>query len=138
MTKRNIHGLWSMDFEDRILHSKLHGAANEEACLVWREQLQDKLLSSPEGDKTPWVSIIDTSGDWDGFTVESWPVINDTVVWQAEHNCALIVVVITKELHNFTHQKYVSHHEIITAANSHEEAYQICIDKLAEVTSRNT
>lgn len=63
MTQRNIHGNWSMDFEGRILKSKITGSTNKEANVAWLEELQQKILSSPVSEAGPWVALIDAR-DW--------------------------------------------------------------------------
>ncbi|MGF1743290.1 hypothetical protein L4C34_20030 [Vibrio profundum] len=45
MTKRsrNIHGDWSMNFEDQILKSTLIGAFNQEANLSWFNEVKQRV-----------------------------------------------------------------------------------------------
>ncbi|MGF1741003.1 hypothetical protein L4C34_07975 [Vibrio profundum] len=35
MTQRNIHGLWTMSFENRFLITEVQGATNKEAAQAW-------------------------------------------------------------------------------------------------------
>ena len=44
MVSRNIHGLWSMHFEERILYSKITGGINTEMSMAWFEDMKHHVL----------------------------------------------------------------------------------------------
>ena len=133
MANCNAHGEWVMTFENRILNNKPTVAANEEGCIEWFEELKHKVLSSSEGDTIPWVLLADLR-NWEGLSIESWPIIDEVATWQREHNCVLIAVLPQHQLHKYTNEKYLNdgNKSILRNFYDYDEAYQACLDKLAE------
>lgn len=131
MTQRNIHGDWSMSFENRILLSKADGSFNQEANKAWLSEMKELVLSSPEGDSTPWVVLLDFQ-NWDIATLDSWESANEGAIWVMEHSGVSITFVFSKKLQQFAAEKGLIDQSIVKFLFNYDEAYQACLDKLAE------
>ncbi|MGF1743185.1 hypothetical protein L4C34_19440 [Vibrio profundum] len=132
MTQRNIHGEWTMSFENRFLHSEVTGPTNTEAALAWFEEMK-KLVSTSSGTCTPWVLLID-SRNWETSPQEQWDSNNVIITWTKENDCCFLAVVYSNKIQEYSAKtgldaKNTSHHVIFF---DYDEAYQTCLDKLAE------
>lgn len=129
MTSRNIHGHWTMNFSAQTLYSKLTGPTNREAGDAWFEEMKQNILTSPNGDSLPWVSINDCR-DWNMSSLDSWEANNTTVEWMYEHNCVLLTIVFSKKIHRYAFEKGLNDQHIVRFFYDYDEAYQACQDKL--------
>ncbi|MGF1742982.1 hypothetical protein L4C34_18340 [Vibrio profundum] len=135
MTRRNVHGDWTVKFENRILYNEGHGAGNKEGAVTWLEEVEEMVLSSPESDKTPWVILSDIR-DWEGFSLDAWGSLDDIQEWMLAHNCVFIAVLVSTKLMEFattTNAKV----QKFTIYYDYDEAHQACLDKLAEAQSQH-
>ncbi|MGF1741758.1 hypothetical protein L4C34_11910 [Vibrio profundum] len=135
MSKRRIHGDWTMVFEGRILKSKIIGATNSEAGIAWLEELKVNIIQSPEGVDTPWVGFLDFR-DWQGTSLDSLEQYQVATSWATQNNAIMCAYVISKELQGYSIKKLNSN-MLDDSFNryffSYDEAYQACLDKLSEV-----
>ncbi|MGF1742984.1 hypothetical protein L4C34_18350 [Vibrio profundum] len=131
MKERNIHGLWSMSFKDRILHSEVSGATNDEAGQAWLAELKAKVKSSKEGYSAPWVVLHDMR-DWGMAPIDAWEGANSVINWVSEHHCILFAVVFSIKVQHFAFETGLKGQSIMRYYFDYEEAYQDCLDKLAE------
>ncbi|MGF1741457.1 hypothetical protein L4C34_10325 [Vibrio profundum] len=120
-----------MSFENRIFKSKTTGAINAEGCVAWLDDMKDKVLSSNEGDTTPWVHVTDARG-WEGGTSDSWEAIDDITTWIYTHNCIFNASVIDKKMYQWAGETHLNN-KYYTVFYDYDEAYQACLHKLAEV-----
>ena len=137
MTQRNTHGTWIMTFDNRMLHNEPTIALNEEGCYEWFEEMKDRVLSSSEGDTTPWVLLTDIR-EWEGASLEAWPVIDEITTWEKEHYCVFIAVVLKHELYRYTNEKHLNetNKSIIWLFGDYDEAYQACLDALTKAQNQ--
>ncbi|MGF1741741.1 hypothetical protein L4C34_11825 [Vibrio profundum] len=129
MTQRNIHGNWTMNFENRILQSKITGSTNTELSQAWFEDMKCHLSSSEDNYMTPWVNLFDFR-DWDLTTIDSFGNANDNIHWMSENNCILLAFVFSKKMQHFAMEKGLSNNGIVRFFFDYGEAYQACLDKL--------
>lgn len=101
MPQRNIHGDWTMNFEGRILKSKVIGATNSEASMAWFEDLKSNILHSPEGVDTSWVGLIDFR-DWQGSSLDSLSQYQVATTWATQNNAIMCACVISKKLQGYS------------------------------------
>lgn len=133
MPQRNIHGDWTMTFEGRILKSKLIGATNSEAGIAWLEDLKSNILRSPERTDTPWVGLIDFR-DWQGTSLDSINQYQVATNWATQHGAIMCACVISKELQGYSLKQLNEHmsDDFNRYFFDYDEAYQACLNKLAE------
>ncbi|MGF1741742.1 hypothetical protein L4C34_11830 [Vibrio profundum] len=131
MKQRNIHGLWSMHFEGRVLYSEVTGATNKEAAQTWFDEMKQTIISSPESDITPWVYLLDCS-KWIGTSLDSWETNNTIADWLFEHNCLFHAVVMPGRLQEFAVKTQMHNTSIIQVFFDYDKAHQACLDKLAQ------
>ncbi|MGF1743274.1 hypothetical protein L4C34_19945 [Vibrio profundum] len=131
MTPRNIHGEWSMSFENRFLHVESFGATNRELGIAQMNELQKHLESSSEKYSTPWV-ILNDYRRWQLASQDAWETYNSIVTWMSEHNCVFLAFVITNQMQNFALEKGLHTDEILQFFFDYNKAYQTCLDKLSE------
>ncbi|MGF1743179.1 hypothetical protein L4C34_19395 [Vibrio profundum] len=86
MAQRNVHGKWTISFDDRILKTQVTGATNTEAGQLWMEQMQELLFSSLGADAIPWV-VLNDCRHWTTGSLEAWEKYNEMLTWMSEHNC---------------------------------------------------
>lgn len=131
MKPRNIHGLWTIRFENRILYSQITGATNDEATQAWFAELQANVEASSEGYTTPWVILNDLT-QWGTTTLDTWENANVIVDWFAEHKCVLSALVFSKKFQQFAMSSGLNDQSIIQYYFDYEQAHQACLKKLAE------
>lgn len=131
MAQRNIHGEWTMSFENRFLRSKVMGATNQEASIAWFEEMKDRLFHSAEGDSTPWVILVD-SRTWELGPDDIWDTNNEIFAWSIRHNCVLFSVVYSNAIQKFASVKGLETDCTMQISFDYDEAYQTCLDKLAQ------
>lgn len=136
MTQRNIHGEWTMNFEDRILYSTVSGATNREASLGWLHEMQEKIGSSREKDTTPWVICHDCR-NWIGAAPDVWETNNIIMDWLTEHNCIFMASVLPGEMQIYLTEKELRGQYILQCFVSYDEAHQACLDRLAEARKQH-
>ncbi|MGF1741456.1 hypothetical protein L4C34_10320 [Vibrio profundum] len=132
MTPRNIHGDWKMHLEGRILYSKVVGGINEEATKAWFEEMKQCILSSTDGDTKPWVLLNDCT-EFLGAALDSWEAINEVTDWECQHNCVLLATVISNKVQNYLMDTILNGQLALHVYFDYDEAYQACLEKLAEV-----
>ena len=130
MAGKNIHGHWDMTFENRILLSKSIGATDAEASVAFLKELQELVLSSPEGVTTPWVAISD-SRNWGGLSLDAGEATDKITEWVQKNNCIFSAVVMSKKLQKFTTDTALSN-QTFTVFFDDDEAYQACKEKLLQ------
>ncbi|MGF1742172.1 hypothetical protein L4C34_14010 [Vibrio profundum] len=135
MTQRNIHGVFTMTFDNRVLDSKVVGETNKELSLEWFEELQRLLFSSSEGDTLPWALLHDCS-QWIGSSMDAWEANNTITDWMIERNCVFSAIVVPGQLQHFVVEKEIKNQEITHFFTNREKAYQACLDKINEVNKR--
>ncbi|MGF1743297.1 hypothetical protein L4C34_20070 [Vibrio profundum] len=131
MTKRNIHGAWTIRFEDRILYSKVIGATNKEAAESWFEEVRQHITFSYSNCIEGWVFINDAR-QWDLSSPDFWEGANKAIEWMCNHNCIFMALVHSKQIQNFVTEKELDGHGVVHLFFDYDEAYQACLDKLAE------
>ena len=100
MPPRNIHGLWTISFEQRLILSEVSGPTNEEMSNAWFDEVKRKVESSPQGYIAPW-AILHDCRNWDLASADSWGSVDVIVDWFSEHNCELFVIVFSKKIQHF-------------------------------------
>lgn len=131
MTQHNIHGDFTMTFENRLLDTATWGATNSELGFAWFNSMKKHLDSSQEKYSVPWVIINDLSR-WEMSSTDSWDVYDDVVSWVDENNCLLIAFVVKNQVHSFALRKIFPKQSIVGVFSSYAEAHQACLEKLAE------
>ena len=64
MTQRNLHGDWTMIFENRIIQTDLTGSFNQEATVVYVNEIKEHVSSSPGGLALPW-GVLQNCQHWE-------------------------------------------------------------------------
>ncbi|MGF1742454.1 hypothetical protein L4C34_15485 [Vibrio profundum] len=123
-----------MNFENRVLFSKMTGSTNREASLVWFDEIQEKVHSSEGGVTEPWVIFLD-SRDWVGASLDAWEVNNQITDWVSSHGCVYEAIVLSKKMHVYAAKTELNDQPILHYFFDYDEAYQGCLDKLFEVQS---
>lgn len=100
MTKRNIHGDWTMNFEGRISRSTIMGSTNNEAAINWSKDVRNLVQSSEEGTNSPWLMLNDCR-DWNMASMDAWDTNNQIIDWSVEHQCILVAAVLSKKLQEY-------------------------------------
>ncbi|MGF1743176.1 hypothetical protein L4C34_19380 [Vibrio profundum] len=131
MTQRNIHGIWTMYFENRILHTKVTGSFNREGTQAFFDEMQSLLFSSKKGDAVPWAMLNDAR-DWELAALDAWDAGNEGINWMNDHNCVLFSVVYSVKVHTAITKKGIDNQDILQYHYDYNEAYQACIDALAK------
>ncbi|MGF1741420.1 hypothetical protein L4C34_10140 [Vibrio profundum] len=134
MTQHNIHGEWTMRFENRILYSVVWGATNNEATLTWIAEMKHLVLSSQEGDHTPWV-IINDARNWEMSSLGVGESYLEFFDWIERHNCASYAAVLSKQIQKFSMEHETNTLDALHCFFDYDEAYQFCVEKLAEATT---
>lgn len=137
MTKRNIHGLWSMRFEKRILHSTLAGPTNKEASEAWLEDIKTLILTSQDSDLKPWVLFFDLRS-WDMTSLDAWEANDDNMKWISSHSCTFFAFLLSKEVQHYAIKKGLQDQSFCRFFFNYEEAYQACLDKLTEAQNQQS
>lgn len=132
MANRNIHGHWSMTFENRFLLSKSIGATNAEHSVAFLKELKKLVLSSPEGVTTPWI-LINDAREWEGLSLDAGEQNDKITEWVQQNNCIFFAVVMDNKLQKFTTDSALSN-QTFTVFFDYDEAYQACKDKLLQAT----
>ncbi|MCL9781875.1 hypothetical protein M9194_10590 [Vibrio sp. S4M6] len=132
MANRNIHGNWTMSFEDRLLQSKVDGAFNIEGNLAWLEEVKSLVGSSKGGNTKPWVAFVDGRG-WDMSPDDATESTNEMINWMADNNCALLAILHSNRVQRYAAKQRTSGQGIIQFFFDYDEAYQASIDKLQEL-----
>ncbi|MGF1741899.1 hypothetical protein L4C34_12630 [Vibrio profundum] len=135
MTPRNIHGDWTMSFENRIVKTELTGSFNQEATVVYVNEMKEHVLSSPGGLSLPW-GILQNCQHWDMASLDAWGSANEGAHWFMEHNCIVIAFVFSKKVQQFAVTQGLDQHEVIQFFSDYDEAYQVCLDKIAAAQSQ--
>ena len=135
MAQRNIHGEWTMSFENGILRTKVVGATNAEAGEAWLNELQTLLRTSTEGTAKPWVMFADNR-QWDISPLDARQANNALVDWMSHHNCVLCVFVLSKKLQEFALESQINQKGMMQIFFDYDKAYQACLDKLVEVRNQ--
>ncbi|MGF1743184.1 hypothetical protein L4C34_19435 [Vibrio profundum] len=63
MTQRNIHGTYTMSFENQALYSKVTGATNNELSAAWLSDINAHLDKAKNGNK-PW-ALLNDCREWE-------------------------------------------------------------------------
>lgn len=132
MKAKNVHGLWTLTFENRLLYSKVDGAINSEASEIWFKEMNEMIRSSREGFDKPWVALIDAR-DWELAPPDFWEATNFLVNWMSEHNCLLYALIFSNKVQRFAVEQGFNNQPILQYFFDYDEAFQICLDKLKEV-----
>lgn len=131
MTQRNIHGEWTMSFENRILYSKITGSTNKEASQAWFEEIKAYVLASSSGDIQPWV-ILNDARLWDMAPQDVSDTNERIANWMKEHHCLCHCLIFSNKVQSFGPKKEISNRGFYQYFFDYDEAYQTCLDKLAE------
>lgn len=131
MAQRNIHGDWSISFEDRILRSQVTGAFNKEGNLAWLENVKSLVLSLQGSNTMPWVAIVDAVG-WNMSPPDAAESTNTFIDWMTSSNCLILAIVFSTKIQKFATEERSCGQNIIQIYFDYDEAYQACLDKLAE------
>ncbi|MGF1742329.1 hypothetical protein L4C34_14850 [Vibrio profundum] len=91
-------------------------------------------MQSLDADSTPWVAISDNR-QWDLSTPDSEGEMNNIVDWMQEHNCISFAIVFSNQLQEFGAEKKLNDQSILNFSFDYDEAYQECLNKLAEAQS---
>ncbi|MGF1743289.1 hypothetical protein L4C34_20025 [Vibrio profundum] len=135
MAKRNIHGEWTIRLDDRFLYSDVVGSTNTEASLAYLEELKQTILTSPGGVKSPWV-ILHDGRRWEMSSADA-KVGNDAITdWCKEHQCMLFAIVLENSMQRFASEIVFKEQSILKFYFDYDEAYQACLDALAEAKNR--
>ncbi|MGF1742981.1 hypothetical protein L4C34_18335 [Vibrio profundum] len=134
MTKRNVHGLWTISFEERILHTKVTGATNTETGQVWLEEMQELLFSSQGSDSLPWV-VLNDCRHWDTCSLDAWDYYNEMITWMSEHHCIFYAFVFSNKIQGFAAEKWFDANDILNYFFDYEEAHQACLNALAKANN---
>ncbi|MGF1740590.1 hypothetical protein L4C34_05835 [Vibrio profundum] len=135
MTQRNIHGEWSMKLEGRFLLSEVVGSTNKEAAHAWLIEVKQLITNSQGGIATPWVILLDAR-EWGMTMADASDDSIENVMWPLEHHCVFFAFVFSKKIHIYTaHEQLKSEIENVAYFFDFDEAYQTCLDKLAETQS---
>ncbi|MGF1742983.1 hypothetical protein L4C34_18345 [Vibrio profundum] len=131
MTQRNIHGNWTMTFEDGLLCSKIKGATNKEASQAWFGEMAHIVDSYQANEPIPWAALIDAR-DWEMASMDMWEANNELVDWMEKHNCVLFLFILAKKMQKFAIETQIDSLEIIRFSFDYAQAYQTCQAKLKE------
>ncbi|MCL9780767.1 hypothetical protein M9194_04855 [Vibrio sp. S4M6] len=131
MKSRNIHGEWSISFENRILHCVGSGAFNAEASAAFFQEVKNTVLNSENGDSSPWVFLSDLR-HWQGSSLDSWEEVDKSIEWMTKHNCVFFALVLENKLQEYAEEKHVTDRSKHQSFFDFEQAYQVCMDKLME------
>lgn len=129
MTRRNIHGDWTMSFHNRILRSAVIGSTNQEASKAWLNELKAMVTSSAAGVSEPWVMLIDGSL-WEMSPDEVWDTNNEFVAWVMSNNCIFLAFVLSKKIQSFALEKGLNDQSVINIYFDYDEANLACLAKL--------
>ncbi|MGF1741428.1 hypothetical protein L4C34_10180 [Vibrio profundum] len=132
MTKRNIHGDWTMSFEKRLFFSKIVGATNDEAAQSWFDEMIDIVMASEGGDRTPWVALVD-GREWETASLDAMETNNELANWMFQHNCAQVITVYASRLQVFAAEKQLNRDGLIQFYFNYDEALQASFDKLSNL-----
>ena len=133
MPPRNIHGLWIITFEQRLIHSEVAGPSNKEMANAWFDEVKQNVESSPQGYAAPW-AILHDCRKWDLASPDMWGSVNTMIDWLAEHNCVLAVLVFSKKIQHFAAEHGFNDQEIVQFSYDFDQALQNCKEKLSEGT----
>ncbi|MGF1740965.1 hypothetical protein L4C34_07785 [Vibrio profundum] len=136
MVQRNIHGEWALRVEKQMLHAKVTGSTNKEACQVWAEEVKEIILSSLGGGAVPWVYLVD-GRHWEMASSDSWEASNEFIEWISEHNCILCAFVLSKKIQRFALINGLENQSVFQVFFHYNEAYQACLDSLTEAQKRH-
>lgn len=131
MAQKNIHGDWSMSFENRILKSEVRGATNAEAARIWLKEAEEYVLSSPEGETTPWV-VLNDCRQWNTTALDAWQDHNAVIDWARSHHCVWFATIFSKKIQRFAADNGFQSQQILHFYFDYDEAHQACLDKLRE------
>ncbi|MGF1741767.1 hypothetical protein L4C34_11955 [Vibrio profundum] len=131
MKQRNIHGLWTMRFENRILYSALTGPTNKEASEAWLKDLKSHVMTSKEGDVKPWVILFDLRS-WSMTSLDAWEANDKNMEWLSEHSCIFLAFLFSKEIQHFAIKKHLKDQSFVHFFFNYDEAQRACLNKLAE------
>ncbi|MGF1739892.1 hypothetical protein L4C34_02200 [Vibrio profundum] len=129
MVNKNIHGNWTMSFDDRFLHSEVIGSTNTETSMAWFEELKQRLLNSTDQDTVPWVALVD-SRRWNIGPAELWDANNVLIKWCSEHNCIFFAVVYANKLQEFSAKQGIDPESTMQIFFNYDEALKECQHKL--------
>lgn len=135
MIQRNIHGDFTMTFENRLLNVESWGATNRELGLAWFDCMQKCVESSPEKYTTPWAALNDCR-QWDIASLDSWETYNEVVSWMSDHNCVLLSFLVNRKIQEFAINNGYKDKSILKVYFDYDEAYQACLNKLAEANRK--
>ncbi|MGF1740588.1 hypothetical protein L4C34_05825 [Vibrio profundum] len=136
MTKRtrNIHGDWTMSYEDQILKSTLIGAFNQEANLSWFNEVKQTVTTSSRSKKY-WVALLDAQ-NWEmssqGNQETNEEIMNQLMVL----GCLGLYMVFSKKVQEFALKEEMQEQSFLQSFFDYDEAYQACLDVLAEAKNR--
>ncbi|MGF1742177.1 hypothetical protein L4C34_14035 [Vibrio profundum] len=130
MHQLSVHGKWTLEFKNRILHTQVSGPTNKEASDEWLEDALKVIELSDDCYEDPWV-VINDARDWEMASLDFWESANDVIHFLEEKNCVLFVVVFSRKIHQYTLEKGLDDQSIVKLFGDYDEAYQACIDKLA-------
>lgn len=129
MTEKNVHGLWTLTFENRLLYSKVDGSTNSEASEIWFKEMNELISASPEGFDKPWVALIDCR-DWELAPPDFWEATNVLINWMSEHNCLLYALIFSNKVQRFAVEQGFNNQPILRYFFDYDEAFKYCLDKL--------
>ncbi|MCL9780231.1 hypothetical protein M9194_02145 [Vibrio sp. S4M6] len=132
MVGRNVHGSWTMSFEDRILKTKVTGATNAEAAKIWLLEAKELVLSSSEADSTPW-GVLNDCREWGTSGLDDWESHNQTVDWLTRHNCVIFALVLASKIQHYSVEHGFVNQSIVNIFSDYDEAYQACLNKLSDL-----
>lgn len=130
MKHKNIHGSWTVRFENRVLYTKFVGLTNLEASVKYNEEMQSLILSSSEADRTPWVGLTDCR-EWEGAPQDSGEEADQVLDWAYQHNCIFVAIVFDKKIQQFIAESN-SNSKAFSPYFDYDEARQACLSKLAK------
>ena len=66
---------------------------------------------------------------------DGWDVVNDIMIWAKQHHCVLFSFVFSKKIKHYSFEHGLSPQGLVQYFFDYDEAYQTCLDKLAEAQS---
>ncbi|MGF1739958.1 hypothetical protein L4C34_02530 [Vibrio profundum] len=71
--------------------------------------------------------------DWGITSLDTWGDASDNIAWMSENQCILLVNVFSKKIQHFAMEKGIINKDIVQFFFDYDEAYQACLDKLADL-----
>lgn len=77
----------------------------------------------------PWVCLVDAR-DWKLSPQDAWRAANELTSWMYQNHCALMAIVLSNKMQQFSFDKELSHSDILFSFD-YDEAHQSCLNALA-------